>query len=130
MSYYTIKIVHLATIAFNIGFFSLRFYWMLKKPRWVQLSWVRGLSQLNDTILLAAGISLAVMSHQYPFTHHWLTAKLLALVVYIIAGSLALKWAKTKSARVFFGIVAFVTIGYILSVALTRTPSSWVYLEF
>ena len=73
---------------------------------------------------------MALMIHQYPFVHHWLTAKLLALVIYIVAGTLALKRAKTKSMRIFFGLISFAAIGYILSVAFTRTPTSWTLLSF
>ncbi len=130
MSYLWIKTVHLSAVTFNIAFFTLRFYWMLKNAPLGKQAWPRIVSQFNDTILLVAGIGLAMMSQQYPLTHDWLTAKVLALVIYIIAGSLALKWAKNRSLRILFGCVAFGSIGYILSVALTRTPYSWTLLSY
>jgi len=128
MNYYSIIIVHLSTVAFNIGFFTLRFYWMVNGSRLGKQAWTRYLSQFNDTLLLLAGISLATMSQQYPLVHHWLTAKLIGLVIYIVAGTLALKRAKRKSLRIFFGLVAFAALGYILSVALTRNAFSWEFL--
>jgi len=38
-----------------------------------------------DSLLLLAGIALALIIRQYPFRDAWLTAKLLALIAYIIA---------------------------------------------
>jgi uncharacterized membrane protein SirB2 len=101
---------------------------MLRNSYRVNQYWVRKLSQANDTLLLLAGIAMAWLSHQYPFTHHWLTAKLLVLVIYIVAGTLALKRAKRRHSRIFFGLIAFACIGYILSVALTRNPMGWTQL--
>ncbi len=117
--------MHLSTVAFNISFFTLRFYWMVNGSRLGKQAWTRYLSQFNDTLLLVAGISLAIMSQQYPLTHDWLTAKLVGLIFYIVAGTLALKRARSKPLRIFFGLLAFAALGYILSVALTRNAFSW-----
>ena len=93
MTYYWIRQLHIATVVFNICFFSLRFYWMLYHPALVQKRWVRRLSQFNDTMLLTAGIAMAVMSHQYPFDAPWLTTKLLVLILYILLGTRHCDWA-------------------------------------
>jgi uncharacterized membrane protein SirB2 len=125
MVYYWIKILHISTVSFNIAFFVIRFYWMLAHPRLVEKRLVRGLSQFNDTLLLIAGLSMAVMSRQYPLEMPWLTAKLIGLVVYIVFGSLALKRARTRERRILFGVLALITVAYILSIALYRTPTPW-----
>ena len=125
MTYYWIRQLHIATVVFNICFFSLRFYWMLYHPALVQKRWVRRLSQFNDTMLLTAGIAMAVMSRQYPFDTPWLTAKLLVLVLYILLGTMALRLGKTRRQRIFYGVLALLSAGYIVSVALSRTPASW-----
>ncbi|MCP3867464.1 MAG: SirB2 family protein [Gammaproteobacteria bacterium] len=128
MTYYWIRQLHIATVVFTICFFALRFYWMLYHPGLVKKNSVRYLAQLNDTILLGAGISLAVMSHQYPFDAPWLTAKLIVLLVYIFLGVMALKVGKTRRARTVYGILALLSVGYIVTVALSRTPASWAFL--
>ncbi len=128
MTYYWIRQLHIATVVFNICFFSLRFYWMLYHPALVQKRWVRRLSQFNDTLLLTAGISMAVMSHQYPFDAPWLTTKLLVLLLYIILGTMALRGGRTRRSRTVYGLLAFLSVGYIVSVALSRTPASWSFL--
>lgn len=128
MTYYWIRQLHIATVVFNIGFFALRFYWMLYHPAWVQKRWVRRLSQFNDTMLLTAGIAMAVMSHQYPFVAPWLTTKLLVLVLYILLGTMALRLGKNRRQRIVYGLLALLSAGYIVSVALSRTPASWTLL--
>lgn len=130
MTYHWIRLLHIATVAFTVGFFALRYYWMLQHPHPVQTAWTRYLSVFNDTLLLIAGISLAVMSAQYPLRAPWLTAKLVALVVYIILGSLALKRGKTRRARAVYGIFALACAGYIIWVAMTRTPIPWSTLGY
>ncbi len=95
------------------------------RPHRVRLTWVRALAQVNDTLLLMAGIALAVMSRQYPFEVPWLTAKLIALVTYIILGSLALRWAKNRRASALFGILALICVGYIVLVAYGRSVTPW-----
>jgi len=125
MSYFWIKQLHIATVVFTICFFALRFYWMLRHPQQLQRRWVRQLSMWNDILLLSAGIIMVTMSHQYPFSSPWLTTKLLLLLAYIVLGSLALKYGRSRRLRTLFGILALSTIFYIVSVALTRTPMPW-----
>ena len=62
------------------------------------------------------------MSGQYPFAQGWLTAKLLALVAYVVLGTFALKRARTRRARAIYFILALATVLYIVSVAVTRSP--------
>ncbi len=128
MIYYWIKILHVSTVIFTISFFALRFAWMLNRSPLFNHRWVRLLSQTNDSLLLAAGIALAIMSRQYPFVAPWLTAKLVALLIYIVLGMFAFKWAKSRRRRIFFGLAALLTVNYIVAVALTRTPQPWKYL--
>ncbi|WP_428623480.1 SirB2 family protein [Sedimenticola sp.] len=125
MTYYWIKTLHVSTVIFTISFFVVRFFWMLRGSRLFNRRWVRLLSQINDTLLLFAGITLAVMSHQYPFSAPWLTAKLTALLVYILLGMLAFKWVESRPGRILCGLLALATADYIVSVALTRMPLPW-----
>ena len=99
MSYYWIKQLHVATVVFTIGFFALRLYWMRQQPQLVSRRWVRRVSVANDSLLLCAGITLAVLSGQYPLAAPWLTAKLLALLLYIGLGIFALRRGRSRRAR-------------------------------
>jgi uncharacterized membrane protein SirB2 len=75
-----------------------------------------------DTLLLASAVALAWMSGQYPFAQDWLTAKVVALVLYVALGSYALKRARTLRARAAFFGLALATVLYIVSVAMARSP--------
>ena len=128
MSYYWIKQLHVATVIFTVVFFALRLQWALYRPALVKRRWVRRLSAANDTLLLVAGITLAVWSRQYPPAADWLTAKLVALVLYIGLGSMALTFARRRRARATWGALALLMVAYIVSVALTRSPTPWRWL--
>lgn len=130
MTYYWIRQLHIATVVFSIAFFALRYYWMLVRSQREKQRWVRILSVVNDTTLLGAGISLALISRQYPLVAPWLSAKLVGLLAYILLGTLALKRAKTRPVRIFTGLLALGSAGYIVSVALTRTPTPWITITF
>jgi len=128
MTYYWIRQLHIATVVFSVAFFALRYYWMLVNSQQQKQRWVRILSVVNDTTLLGAGISLALISRQYPLAAPWLSAKLVGLLAYIVLGTLALKRARTRPARILSGLLALLSAGYIISVALTRTPTPWINL--
>jgi uncharacterized membrane protein SirB2 len=83
---------------------------------------LRWLPHLNDTLLLAAAITLAIWSGQYPFQQSWLTAKVVALVCYILLGKQALRPGLTWQKRLPWFCAALLAIVYIFAVALTRSP--------
>lgn len=83
---------------------------------------VRILPHIIDTVLLASAIALLFKIQQYPLSHPWLTAKVVALVAYIILGSYALKRGGTRKARIRALIGAYAVFFYIAAVALTRNP--------
>ncbi len=123
MAYYAlIKQLHLATVVVTLTLFLLRGVWMLMDSPRLQARWTRIVPHINDTLLLASGIALAVLMQQYPLVHGWLTAKLFALIAYIVLGTLALKRGKTKAQRVSAWIAALLVFGYMLAVARTHDP--------
>jgi uncharacterized membrane protein SirB2 len=117
-----VKTIHVACAILTIGGFTVRGLWMWRASPLLNNTWVKVLPHIIDTVLLAAGILLAIEIHQYPGTHAWLTAKVLGLLAYIVLGSIALKRGKTKTIRVAAWIAATLVFFYIVSVALTRSP--------
>ncbi len=73
-----------------------------------------------DALFLATGITLAMMLQQFPDPQPWLIAKIVGLVAYVVAGSMALKRARHYRQRAGWFVVALVCFAYIVSVALTR----------
>jgi uncharacterized membrane protein SirB2 len=122
MDYTVLKHIHVTTVGITFILFVTRGMWMLTDSPHLQARWARIVPHINDTILLASGIGLAFVLHQYPFVSGWLTAKLLALLAYIVLGTLALKRGKTKSVRITAFMLALVAFAYLVAVAVTHNP--------
>lgn len=123
--YLAIKHIHLTTVALSISFFLLRALWVFFKPHMMEKRWVKIIPHIIDTALLISAISLAVLIQQYPFVDHWLTAKLLALCVYIVLGTIALKRGKTCLIKGGAFAGSLLTFAYIAAVAITHSPTPW-----
>jgi uncharacterized membrane protein SirB2 len=127
MAYSLLKQLHLSTIALTLALFILRGVWMLKGSPRLQARWVRIVPHINDSLLLASGISLAVLTRQYPLVNGWLSAKLFALILYIVLGTIALKRGQTRGQRIAAWIAALLVFGYMVAVAITRDPFPFMY---
>lgn len=123
--YGVMVLVHGAIAVLSGSSFIVRGVWRLMNSPLLSLRWVRIAPHVIDTLLLLLGVVLAVWSHQYPFTHAWLTAKLLALLAYIGLGLVALRFATSLPARLFGFIGALSCFGYMLAVAFTRSAVPW-----
>ncbi|MDH4134729.1 MAG: SirB2 family protein [Gammaproteobacteria bacterium] len=117
-----LKTVHMTCAALSLGGFVLRGIWMLRDSPLLRARLTRILPHINDTVLLGSALWLAFRIEQYPFVHGWLTAKVLALLAYIVLGSIALKRGKTKTVRAAAYVLALIAFLYIVGVALTRNP--------
>jgi uncharacterized membrane protein SirB2 len=126
MDYGLLKLIHVGTVAITLPLFMLRGAWMMADSPRLQARWVKILPHVNDTILLASGIGLAVLLGQYPFVNGWLTAKLLALLAYIVLGTIALKRGKTRPARITAFCLALTVFAYLVAVAITHQVLPWV----
>ena len=120
IDYPVIKTVHVTCVAVSYVLFFVRGVWMIRDSAMLERRWVKVLPHVNDTLLLAAAIALALMLRQYPFVHGWLTAKVLALAGYIVLGMVALRPGRAKAARVAMWIAAQIVFMYIVAVAYTR----------
>ena len=93
---------------------------MLRGSRLMHRRWVLVTPHIVDTLLLTSAIIMVVLSGQYPFAQSWLTAKVLALILYIVLGAIALKRGRNKTVRVWAFIAALTVFAYIGSVAMTK----------
>ena len=116
-----IKLIHMSTAFISISFFLLRGFWVFNNSSMMKKKWVKILPHVNDTVLLITAILLAIGIQQYPFVDGWLTAKFIALIIYIVFGMFALKRAKEMKNKAIFFILALMTFSYIVGVALNRT---------
>ena len=127
--YPQIKWVHICAVIASGSLFALRGAGVLAGARWPMWAPLRYLTYTVDTVLLTAALMLATILHQYPFVHAWLTVKVCLLVVYIVLGSLALKRARTRSARAIYYVAALGVFLFIVSVARAHHPLG-IFLRF
>lgn len=121
-----IKLIHMSTAFISISFFVIRGFWVFNHTEMMNKKWVKIVPHINDTILLVTAIFLAISIQQYPFTHDWLTAKFIALLLYIVFGMFALKRAKNMKNKVIFFVFALSVFIYIVGVAVNRSPNWFV----
>jgi uncharacterized membrane protein SirB2 len=117
-----LKAIHVGSAILSITGFVLRGIWMLQDSPLLKARATRILPHVVDTVLLVSAIALALRIAQYPFVHAWLTAKVLALILYIVLGSIALKRGRARWMRTATLAGALAVMAYILAVALTRNP--------
>jgi uncharacterized membrane protein SirB2 len=115
-----LKYLHIACVILSGAGYFIRGIGMIRESRWLQEKWVRVLPHIIDTTLLVSALPLAMQIRQYPFVHGWLTAKVLALVAYIVIGAIGLRYGRTKKIRVIAWLAAMALFFYIVLVALTR----------
>lgn len=122
MSYAALKMIHVTSVAISYLLFSLRSVWMMRDSTALQQRWVKIMPHMVDTVLLASAIALAIMLHQDPIHNSWLSAKIAGLLLYIGFGMVALRFGKTRKARISALIAAQIVFLYIVLVALTKNP--------
>jgi uncharacterized membrane protein SirB2 len=118
--YLAIRNLHILTAVISILMFSLRFL-LIRKPAG-QLRWIRVLPHVNDTLLLTFAILLCFATHQAPGVTPWLTEKVLVVILYILAGMFALKWAKSRGGQITWFIIALILFAYAVNIAVHKSP--------
>lgn len=122
MSYLLLKTLHISCAATSYTLFLLRGIWLLKGSPLMRQRWVKIAPHLVDTVLLSSAIALAYLLGVSPLSDNWLAAKLIALLLYIALGFVALKYARTRSTRLIAWLAAQAVFGYIVLVAIHHNP--------
>jgi uncharacterized membrane protein SirB2 len=117
MDYAVLLKIHLLTVAVSLALFVLRNAWRLMESPMVSRAWVKVVPHINDTLLLAAAIGMLVVADLNPLDHGWLMAKIVALLVYIGLGTIALKRGRTPLQKNLAFVGALASFGYIVAVA-------------
>lgn len=120
--YPQIKLAHIGLVLASGLLFAIRGLLVMLGQRWAMAAPLRWLSYTIDTSLLTAALMLLVVLQINPFTTAWLATKLILLVVYVVLGTLALKRAKGRGARLATYLAALAVFGFMYSVARTHHP--------
>lgn len=128
LAYHLLKSVHVSAVTASLALFALRGAWRWSSPAQLRRRWVRIVPHVVDTVLLASGIALAAILGVFSGAHAWLEAKVAGLVVYIVLGSIALKYGRSARARLLAFVAALVTFAWIVSVAISKSPAGFLGL--
>lgn len=114
---------HVLAAYLSIGLFVARGFLLFNGSEWFHHRMLRAVPSVVDTVLLLSALALVLIVHQYPFVDHWLTAKVLGLVGYIVLGAIALGGAtRPRNVRVAAYVGAIAVFGYVILVSITRQP--------
>ena len=119
--YAALKLVHVGAVGLSGAGVVLRYALSASAPLPVR-GWPRIAPHAVDTVLLASALALAWVGGSPPLEVPWLEAKLVGLVVYIVAGTIALKRGRTAGTRAAAFVAAIGAYAYIVSVALSKDP--------
>lgn len=122
MDYATVRFIHITCAIVSVSLFAARGALQWRGVDWRRWRWLRVVPHLNDTLLLSAAVALALMSHQYPLAQAWLSAKVVALLLYIAIGSVALSPRVSQGSRRVAYLLALGCVSFILLVARSRSP--------
>lgn len=119
--YTTLKTIHATTALLSLAGFVLRYLWMIANSPLLGRRLTRVLPHVIDTVLLVSAILMLVRLGLAPWAAGWLAFKIVALLVYIVLGAIALKRGRTRSTRMLAGAAAMAVFGAILWAALTKS---------
>lgn len=125
MIYLIIKNLHALSAVVTIAGFVLRGYWMVTGSDKLQHPVTRTAPHIVDTVFLLSGIAMLVMLSLNPFSQGWLVAKFAGLIAYILLGTLAIRRGSTLQIRIIAFVGALSVFSYIVGVALSKSPLSW-----
>lgn len=128
MDYAIVKHMHMGMAYLSITFFIFRSILSVTESALLQNKLIKILPHVIDTLLLLSAGHLMMIIQQYPFVNAWLTAKLIALIAYIIVGTIAIKRGKTAVIRLWASVIAIAIFAYILGVAKSHNVMSWLAL--
>lgn len=122
ISYLSLKHAHAGLAYLSVTLFAVRAALSYARPAALQHKLLRIAPHAIDSVLLAAGVTLALWAGYAPHTQPWLLAKLLALPLYIVLGYVGLKKLHGSPWRaVVLGMALLVPL-YMLAVAKTKLP--------
>lgn len=118
--YLLIKQLHILTATLSVTLFTTRFLLLIRNLAWQPNRWLKVLPHVNDSLLLIFAILLCIIIQQAPLITPWLTEKVAAVILYILAGMFALKWSKTRLSKIIWFIIAIFMFAYAANIAINK----------
>lgn len=118
----TVKIIHVVCALLSISGFVGRGILMIQESALLTARWLKIAPHVVDTLLLVSAIVLASQWGLAAFDMPWLWAKVIALLLYIGLGVVALRAGRTRAMRISAWVAAIAVFAYIVSVAISKNP--------
>jgi len=124
--YLLIKNLHMLFALVSVAGFVLRFSLIRLSAKnetcnkAVASTAFRTVPHINDSLLLAAAIYLAISAQINPMEHTWLAAKIVALLLYIGLGTQVIKQRGSKTRQTLCFVAALFCFAYIAMVAISK----------
>ena len=128
LDYATLKLVHQSAVTLSMAGFVVRGAASFVGAAWVTGRAARTVPHVVDTVLLLSALALAWMLRLTPGNAPWLLAKVVGLVAYVALGVLALRPGRSFQVRLVAWVAALAVVGWIVSVAMTKTPLGFLAL--
>lgn len=125
MTYPLLKHAHVLLAGLTLTGFVVRGYWMMTGSDKLRRPVTRVLPHVVDTVFLFSGIAMLVMVSMNPLTQNWLLAKFAGLIVYVLLGTIAIRRGPSLETRSVAFVAAVATFAYVVGVALSKSPASW-----
>lgn len=118
------KHLHVTAVVVSVLLFSVRFALSIMEHQARNNKLLKVIPHIVDTILLGSAIWLVFLS---PMTQvdGWIASKVIGVVLYIVSGFYALKWAKSKRSQILGFISAIVWITVTMGVAFSKQAFSF-----
>lgn len=118
-AYSTVKTLHASCALLTLLLFIWRGRLAIEGGR-ISRRWLRLVPDSVDTLLLGTGVLLVFLTGQYPLASAWVTIKLLAVLVYIALGFVALSFGRSRRQRQAAWVAAMLVFAGIVWLAHTR----------
>lgn len=123
--YASLKLLHVTLAALSISGFLLRAWWSINGSPLLQTRLARTAPHIVDTLFLFAGIGM-IWSASLPVAElTWLHAKFVGLVLYILAGTVAIKRGKSTEIRIMATLLAVGLFAWVVGISIRKSPLSW-----
>lgn len=118
--YYMLKLGHIASVVISGSLFVYRYARLSMHPDQPLPKALKVLPHINDTVLLFCAIGMLSLIGLNPFTTPWLLAKIVALLVYIVLGTICMRSLPGSRRQAVSFVAALSVFAYIVLVGLSK----------
>jgi len=118
-------ILHVSLVALSLSLFVWRGLYTWRGIVIQSRMWKRILPDIIDSLLLMSGASLAYILGFAPWYDSWLLIKLIAVLVYIGLGFMALRELESLWLKRMYFILSLLTAMYVIAIAHSKLIFPW-----